>query len=1254
MKKLISAMLAMVMTLSLVSPFGTLAYAEELPQQAALVEHNGATGETAAEDTASVETNQDKNDPVQPSMIAQTGTAGTEKPGATAETAQESAAVEQVKDLFAALPIVEELAGMSAEERQHVMEQVVEAINAYDALSAADGAAFLEQYGELYTEVTEKLMAALLSESGSDVSDLSLQPMPETTGVYLTLTGYTADQLKHFPVDNIPGMLTNALGEPIEGTDGHTGAWFYFTADDVDESHALGAGETVDLWDYRFESSSLLSTSYTMYLVLGNNKQMNDGNSHRYIVTVEINTSNQIFSSLYPEANPASDLLIQQDNPVFEALGMSGISYTFYGTDYEAGQTYKVQLDDSASGSQKLLRMGIQMDVYPMGNFLRYRDEGAPLTGAITADALGEGYADTYDTQITMDNCKTASNLWCVVYTQKDTGRILGYLGVSFNIKKIGTQWEAQLSAYDGNAMKVLDTDTPSGSGGLYYELDTAATGDGVKLESASSGVNYFFYITDEAYPLDETYYLTMAKNEDIKAVYEGRYDSEEAAVSAGASNITSAIFADASQGLPSGFPFTLGKYVTMVLQDGTAIPAYFYGSKSGSSIGNSRNDLDPNFQITGVRGAGGEYIPYYIADMVSGMQLDTYYRRDDRYDVGGYQMVLLDKELSREELEQLVPSFWTPEGVQVNSGGKVVSGETSLANALWSGTMANTVMYQVQVPGEKLRNYQVTFAVRQPEAKLMVAGPDERFVNLTADNNFVHDILVANIGGTDLTGVKVELKDAVHVKLDNYWTIGGEGNDTLPAFEDVYPYYETTDEYGNVQKDWSSHATPDNIAKIRLLADGEGEISGTLVITAANGDRREIKLTGIAANPHIVSATLQEAVKYVPYSYMVVTDNMYKWNRSTFNLVSGRLPDGMKLYEATGEIYGTPTESGDFTFTVQVDYSSSRFSSSQATYTLHVAENTNVKVYEQSDEGYSIQVPLGVEQGEGTRDFYLADTSTDQLYVSNGVIEEFQNVWLNGQKLVYGRDYTAESGSTRITIRSQTFATMAYQHQFNTIAVEFRVDGDRNNELKRTAQNFRLDPNLREETQEETNVGSSGSSGSGSTTVTTPTATAQPTPAVDLGQVPENAVGVTLRFHVMDSQGSPVVGATAELHSTPRYGTTDGQGCVIFANVEYGAHTLTIYDANGNKMGGKSFTLASGGFGVDGSVITASNGGLLDINVLVENGTLQFTDVSLGQSAAALPQTGDDFTPALWVVLAMLSACTAVGLTIYKKKEQR
>lgn len=1228
MKKLISTAMAAIMTLSLAAPFAATVYAEDLPQtEAAQVETVTTAPEedAATQETAQQDITQDTD----------------------AEAA--NAVVEQVAALFAALPKAETVATMTDAEREAVMAQVTAAINAYDALNAADGAAFLASYGALYDEVANQLVAQLLSGSGSDVSDLSLQPMEETTGVYLTLVGYSADELKNFPVDDAVAMLTDELGNKIEVDSSYTNAWFYFANADVDENHALNAGETVDLWNYNYSTDYDVNTSYTMYLVLNNGQQMSSGKGHRYIVNVEISTSQMLSGYLYARMQGTNATLTgRTSSPVFEALGMEGSVYSFYTLDYAADKEYQIYIS-STYNVEELQRRGVKIDVYPVSNFLAYRDEGQPLTGAITEEVMGNGYSDTYDTELTVENCKTASNLWVIVFTQEETGRVLGYLGAGINVKAASAYVSANCNYYDGSTMqKLADSRVYGLDASINYSIDFSSTGNGVTHASWLTSYGVGFSLPEEYAP-DETYYVTMEPNADIKAVYAGTYGNEETAIAAGAANITDKILKTDDQSTPEGYPVTLGnyQYVTLVMHDGMTLPVFFYAYQSTSS-GGARNNLDPNFQITGVSG-----ISNYVADMVRGVQLDTYYRRDDRYDVGGYQMVLLDKTLTADELKQLVPTFWTPEGVQVNSGSPVISGETNLENAVWSDEISNTVMYQVQVPGEKLRNYQVTFASRQDTATLLVGGPDKRYVNLTADNNFVHDILVANIGGTELTGVKVELKDAVNVKLDDYWSIGREGNDTIPAFDGTSPNYTTANGDGSESTHWTYYSSLDNVAKVRLVADGEGEISGKLVITTDNGGSREIELEGVAANPHIVSATMKDAVKYVPYSYMVVTNNMYKWNRSTFRLIDGSLPAGMKLYEATGEIYGTPTETGDFTFTVQVDYSSSRFSPSQATYTLHVADNTNLQVYNQTDEGYSIKVPLGVEQGDGTRDFCLEDTSKDQLYVSNGVYTEFVAVWLNGQRLIPNQDYTSESGSTRITIKSQTFANKAFQNDYNTIAAEFRVNGDPSNELKRTAQNFRLSRDLIADGG--SGSGSASSSGSsGSSTTTTTSSAAQTAGAQAAAQAPEGATGVTLRFYVVDGQGGPVVGAAAELHSTPRYGTTDGNGCVVFSNVEFGSHTLKILDANGNVIGSKSFVLSHGGFGVDGSVITVSDGALVDIQVKAADGTLVFNNVTLPQDSAALPQTGDSFDPTLWVTLAILSAWAAAGIMIYKKKKEQ
>ena len=83
----------------------------------------------------------------------------------------------------------------------------------------------------------------------------------------------------------------------------------------------------------------------------------------------------------------------------------------------------------------------------------------------------------------------------------------------------------------------------------------------------------------------------------------------------------------------------------------------------------------------------------------------------------------------------------------------------------------------------KKKRNYQVSFVKKESGPSLYVFGPEMREVYLTDYFKYRHDILIANVGSEALTGLKVELENAKNVALDNYWTLGGNGNDTLGAF---------------------------------------------------------------------------------------------------------------------------------------------------------------------------------------------------------------------------------------------------------------------------------------------------------------------------------------------------------------------------------------------------------------------------------------------------------------------------------------
>jgi len=118
------------------------------------------------------------------------------------------------------------------------------------------------------------------------------------------------------------------------------------------------------------------------------------------------------------------------------------------------------------------------------------------------------------------------------------------------------------------------------------------------------------------------------------------------------------------------------------------------------------------------------------------------------------------------------------------------------------------------------------------------------------------------------------------------------------------------------------------------------------------------------------------------------------------------------------------------------------------------------------------LEVPDGVIE---------TNTYADQVFRSNGHIVEFIGLWLDGEKLVRDEDYIVEEGSVKATVFEKTFQRAG--SGVHTLAQEFRVDGDQGKQLKRTAQNYRV--------QERRPVSSA------SVTVQTTTSTPTPAPVV-------------------------------------------------------------------------------------------------------------------------------------------------------------
>lgn len=83
--------------------------------------------------------------------------------------------------------------------------------------------------------------------------------------------------------------------------------------------------------------------------------------------------------------------------------------------------------------------------------------------------------------------------------------------------------------------------------------------------------------------------------------------------------------------------------------------------------------------------------------------------------------------------------------------------------------------------------------------------------------------------------------------------------------------------------------------------------------------------------------------------------------------------------------------------------------------------------VFKASSEGYEIKQALGTDMGDYN---FVLTSFEDAVFVSYGEFSEYCGVWLNGNKLEEGKDYDAESGSTRITIHGETFENTDYVNQ--------------------------------------------------------------------------------------------------------------------------------------------------------------------------------------------------------------------------------
>lgn len=902
------------------------------------------------------------------------------------------------------------------------------------------------------------------------VAHASMLPLEEVNAC-LVLNGIEDQKLKNVPLADVLNGLVNSNNEKVTIPTNATDVWMYVKNENNEEvldsyNHYL-ISENPDL-----DLSTVAGiTSYTLELIVGNGGQLNASNV-RYIIKVYV--TNSISSEYNFE-------LFKQDNngvrskiePIDKTTAVGDVILTTMETtsfsllDYDSSADYYIAMSETAEehpnvkikvyngNAQNLLykmMFGLDSDVTDITSKIMHQDmtqKNAGYTGNFTDPNNSNGFL-------------------LIEYTILDWNTGIEKTEYSLRAFAIDSSYsKGYLYSYENGQKK--DVACFSAREAIIESMKINSDAS----VSDASGIHGIYYMLNEGYSASQEYYVALelfaddygedTANHVEKAVV-GLFSSlDEAADEA---DIQQQLLAkDTNIGYKANYNYKdNGQFFTVFLDDGTVwkcnVRVMEYDPKYDSNYMRSFTDkpiigeADPWFNVTGaIDGNGKEYSVdkgnAYVVENGKNINMDTYYGY-------GYQTVFIkDDSNSDVDLSNMKPIFnYTDENrlyaVSEDTGDKV---DETHARDFAEANQQYTLVFDDNE--NQKRNYWITYKkLNNNGPELYVLGPQEREVIFDDYFGDKHDILIANVGNASLTNLSVELRDAENVKLDGYWTVGGKNNDTLAAFSTA----SKTTQYGELP----------NMGKIRLVPDGNGEVKGTVVIKAGEvGKEQEvvISLNGTVKTPEIITDNLSDAVKYVPYQYIIATDNIHDNIREEFEIVEGEqaLPKGLVFNKKTGEISGVPqvpdnnAEYEDYEFTIKVNYfnegETESFDSVSKKFKLRVNSNTNDNVYNASDEGYTIKEHIGAKT-ENSHEFVLENIEEDQLFVSNGSYGEFVDLWLNGEKLEEGIDYNSESGSTKITIKSQTFENKADKDGTNTIAMEFRND---DNEVNRTAQNFNI-----------------------------------------------------------------------------------------------------------------------------------------------------------------------------------------------------
>ena len=858
-----------------------------------------------------------------------------------------------------------------------------------------------EFYQAVFDDMSEKIMDVVKTFLEANApAVMSLQPLEEEH-MSVDLTGLTPVELTMVPFSRIFD------GKDMTGVDEIAYAYgVYSDEDDYMIGKYVG---NADL------SRGTNRNSSCRWLMIPSGDQLN-GDVKRYIVDAEHTSSGKW---LVPTVYRQDDAGNRTEIRVYD--------YTYY----DSSQRYMyidLSSDEAVYNEPVYLKFDInsaygnsanrsQIKVYE-GN---YATAEAAMAGNEITDQI-YGTIDMNQTDAGYLNPASYYGHWITMVSFDADGNVTGCLPFYF---------EYNLKNYSGHI----------GSTSLFKRTESGR--DYVSNRSSRTGTQDDFVITRElyaGYAANDIYCLTMSyylndyqNNNAVTAAYAGRYNSIAEAENAGAVDIREKLFGDnySTEGYEADYSNGVD-FSIFAGKDGLAQKVFHCcikteeGSRNKGNYSNSGADV----HFTGLVDKDGNAVDCYIVKS-----------KDDSYAEGSYPTIMVEKDV---DLTKLAPQYYTSSGVNLYAGGnKETSGESY--HDFSKGPVHYTTASE---NGENQKN--VWLAVKQEEQtetaynlytnSLADEEADTRIENgviyskrevILGSRSDKHDIFLSNMGSNVIPKLSVVLESDV-LMLDEYWTLNG--NHDLSAFSGVD---DTATNYGELA----------NLAKVRLKMKEDvvsGElVTGTLTVRADGAVIMVLELTGVAGVPVITTESIPEAVKYVPYGAMIQNSNKYSKTRVSYSIYSGRLPEGMILRE-NGELYGVPKETGTFQFYVELSSQNPDGSMSRS-FTLVVKENTDENVNASTDSGYDVtqRIPTVAIGSAGDYDF-----------VSQGVLNEFVDVFLDGEKLVRDVDYTAESGSTRITISSQTL-TRANVVGTHTLGAEFRTSDE--DLLKKAAQNFNV-----------------------------------------------------------------------------------------------------------------------------------------------------------------------------------------------------